>query len=219
MRYDRGAGRGQGQFAAMAPTAVLSTRFRLTPMTGTMVFSTRTETVTVMVLSSARRACIMPRRSLRWMSKTTLRPSTTLPEMMSRPGAHGAVHEDALVAGRLLCVDGGRHLLREHADAAAAIERHAGLLGRACVPAKVQTNLVPLYFPATISPGPTQSPCSDWKNTLSRSAPWCLLGKAGHEDRRRRKRQDYGQDCTLHRETPGYELRLENFLQNMTRNG
>ena len=37
------------------------------------------------------------------------------------------------------------------------------------VPAKVQLNLVPLYLPATISPGPAQSPSIDWKNVRSRS--------------------------------------------------
>src|SRR5262245_32285539 len=36
-------------------------------------------------------------------------------------------------------------------------------------PVKVQLNFVPLYLPATISPGPTHSPSTDWKNFLSRS--------------------------------------------------
>src|SRR6187431_3036326 len=38
------------------------------------------------------------------------------------------------------------------------------------VPAKVQLNLVPLYFPATISPAPAQDPSIDWKKARSRSA-------------------------------------------------
>src|SRR5918995_7016634 len=39
-------------------------------------------------------------------------------------------------------------------------------------PLKVQLNLVPLYLPATISPGPLQSPSTLWKNLRSRSAAW-----------------------------------------------
>ena len=49
----------------------VSLRFRLTPMTGTMVSSTRTETVTCMVLGSDRRACMAPLSALRLMAKMT----------------------------------------------------------------------------------------------------------------------------------------------------
>src|SRR5690606_32527361 len=37
-------------------------------------------------------------------------------------------------------------------------------------PVRLQFNLVPLYLPATISPGPFQLPATDWKNALSGGA-------------------------------------------------
>src|SRR3546814_5241623 len=37
-------------------------------------------------------------------------------------------------------------------------------------PVRLQLNLVPLYLPATISPGPFHAPATDWKKTLSRDA-------------------------------------------------
>src|ERR671910_817616 len=43
-------------------------------------------------------------------------------------------------------------------------------------PLSVQLNLVPLYLPATISPGPLQSPSTLSKNSRSRSPP--LAGPA-----------------------------------------
>src|SRR5690606_36253153 len=42
-------------------------------------------------------------------------------------------------------------------------------LGSAEEPVKLQMNLVPLYLPATISPGPDQRPSTLWKKARSRS--------------------------------------------------
>src|SRR5690606_26060762 len=44
-------------------------------------------------------------------------------------------------------------------------------------PVNVQVNLVPLYLPATISPGPTHLPSTDWKNCLSRSPAEAVAGR------------------------------------------
>src|SRR2546429_235997 len=44
------------------------------------------------------------------------------------------------------------------------------------VPVKLQTNLVPLYLPATTSPGPAHWPSTDLKNVWSRSAAARLPG-------------------------------------------
>src|SRR5690606_346386 len=37
-------------------------------------------------------------------------------------------------------------------------------------PTRLQLNFVPLYLPATISPGPFQLPATDWKKALSLGA-------------------------------------------------
>ena len=56
------------------------------------------------------------------------------------------------------------------------------------VPVKLQTNFVPLYLPATTSPGPDHWPSTDLKKVMSRSAaatsPGTLAATAADNGRR-----------------------------------
>ena len=157
----------EDQFGAMEPTSTASTRFRLMPMTGTICSSTRTETVTFIVLSSGMRACMTPLQLVAVDGEDDLAAVDDIAGDDVEALAGGAVHELALVAvvplrstvADIFCVNTPT---RQPPSSVMPI------LPSGVEPVKLQVNLVPLYLPATISPGPAHSPSTDWKNCLSR---------------------------------------------------
>ena len=99
------------------------------PITGTICSSTRTDTVTFIELSSGRRACMAP-ELVAVDGEDHLAAVDDIAGDDVEALAGGAVHEFAACSRCRFCSIGRRHLLGEHADAAAAVERHADLAGR-----------------------------------------------------------------------------------------
>jgi hypothetical protein len=102
--------------------------------------------------------------------------------------AGGAVKKAAGI-GLALAGDDGRHFLVEDADPAMAVKGNAAALPWTGSPLRLQTNFVPLYFPATISPGPFHSPATDSKKTVS-ACHGRSRARRGEDDCRKTKRED-----------------------------
>src|SRR5690606_26906537 len=113
------------------------------------------------------------------------------------PFAERAIHEGAAIALSAFMLDAGGHLLREQADAAAAIERHAELAVRRCaLEVAVEAGALVFACHDLARPGP-------FTLNLAEEALVLLGRKRGRSNQGgSRKRQECGQKCACdHRDT------------------